>query len=158
PERPRNLKAPGNTEMRTTVGRQWRDVAVAKHHDALARPQCAGNAIDQRRLSGTVRSDQTEAFALADLDIDVVERDEAAKGLGQGLDPKQRSLIGRSHVRFLRKGIRCSSPRMPLGAPTTNSTSMQPSTSTLTSEEIVTARSCCVTPSRIAPSTGPIQC
>ena len=33
-----------------------------------------------------------------------------------------------------------------------------PSTSTLTSEEIVTASSCCVEPSRMAPSTGPIQC
>src|SRR5205085_7538906 len=47
---------------------------------------------------------------------------------------------------------------MPLGAATTNTTSMMPSTSTLTSEEMVTARSCCVVPSRIAPSTGPIQC
>ena len=47
---------------------------------------------------------------------------------------------------------------MPLGATTTNSTSMMPSTSTLISDEMVTARNCCVEPSRIAPSTGPIQC
>ena len=29
---------------------------------------------------------------------------------------------------------------------------------TLTSEEMVTAKSCCVTPSRMAPITGPAQC
>jgi len=47
---------------------------------------------------------------------------------------------------------------MPFGAATTNSTSMTPSTSTLISEEIVTARNCWVPPSRIAPMIGPIQC
>ena len=47
---------------------------------------------------------------------------------------------------------------MPSGRATTNSTSMTPSTSTFTSDEMVTVSSCCVVPSRIAPRTGPVQC
>ena len=49
-------------------------------------------------------------------------------------------------------------PMMPFGATTTNTTSITPTTSTLTSEEIVTVTICCMVPSRMAPSTGPIQC
>ena len=45
---------------------------------------------------------------------------------------------------------------MPSGAATTNSTSIRPSTSTLTSDEMVTVSNCCVTPSRMAPTTGPM--
>ena len=47
---------------------------------------------------------------------------------------------------------------MPSGAATTNSTSSTPTTSTLTSDEMVTVSNCCIVPSRIAPMTGPAQC
>ncbi len=47
---------------------------------------------------------------------------------------------------------------MPSGAATTNTTSSTPTTSTFISDEIVTVTTCCTVPSRIAPSTGPIQC
>ena len=47
---------------------------------------------------------------------------------------------------------------MPSGAATTNSTSITPSTSTFTSDEMVTVSNCCVAPSRMAPTTGPAQC
>ena len=56
----------------------------------IVRPQRAGDAIDQRGLAGAVRSDQAEALALADFDVDIVQRDEAAKVLGQSIDPQQR--------------------------------------------------------------------
>src|SRR5206468_6595178 len=49
-------------------------------------------------------------------------------------------------------------PMMPSGAPTTNSTSITPSTSTFTSDEMVTVSNCCVVLSRIAPTIGPDQC
>ena len=47
---------------------------------------------------------------------------------------------------------------MPSGAPTTNSTSSTPTTSTFSSDEMVTVTSCCTVPSSTAPMTGPSQC
>ena len=47
---------------------------------------------------------------------------------------------------------------IPSGATTTKSTSITPSTSTLTSDEMVTVSNCCVVPNRIAPMIGPAQC
>src|SRR6185295_6461677 len=161
PERPRNLEAAGDAAACPQVRRQLGDVLAAEHHAAGLRTQRAGNAVDQRRLARAVRPDQPEPFAFADIDADIVERGEATEGLGQGRNLQQ-GRVRRSRRHGLPPARRRyrgrSSPMMPLGAPTTNSTSMMPSTSTLTSEEMVTARSCCVEPSRMAPSTGPIQC
>ena len=85
------------------------------------------------------------------------------KRLGKRVDPQQgRVGLQRAVMACLPRADDSASlqirPMMPSGAPTTNSTSMTPSTSTLTSDEMVTVRSCCVVPSRMAPTTGPIQC
>ena len=47
---------------------------------------------------------------------------------------------------------------MPSGAATTNTTSMTPTTMTLSSEVMVTVTICWMLPSSSAPITGPIQC
>src|SRR5262249_21221648 len=153
------LEAAGNPAMRALVGRHWRDVRACKQHSTLVRAQRAGNAVDQRGLARAVGADQAEALAFADLEMDVIDGDKAAKGLGQPIDPQQRALrSGAGHTPPPLCVRRLKSPMIPFGAATTNNTSMMPSTRTLTSDEMVTARSCCVVASRIAPSTGPIQC
>src|ERR1700719_1453549 len=143
------------------MGRQPRDVLAAEDDGGRLGPERAGNAVDQRGLAGAIRADQAEALAGLDIDADIVERGEAAEALCQCIDPQQRKVCRAAggHALFsARRRLLRNSPMMPSGAATTNNTSMTPSTSTFTSEEMVTARSCCVTPSRIAPITGPTQC
>src|SRR5271168_3993863 len=156
----RNLEAARNPAPRAHVRRQPRDVLAAKDHGRGLGTEGTGNAVDQRGLAGAVGTDQAEALAGLDIDADIVERGEAAEALGQPLDPQQRKFSnGRGrHVLPSARRPRRNSPMMPSGAATTNSTSMTPSTSTFTSEDMVTARSCWVTPSTMAPITGPIQC
>src|SRR6516165_12089477 len=161
PEGPRDLKASGDTLPCTTARRQLRNLLAGEEHGPRVRTQGTGDAIDEGRLSGTVRTDQAEALAAPDIHVDVVDRDKAAEALGQRFNSQQ-SWFGRSELRHFCPPTRTEnwriSPIRPFGATITNNTSMMPSTSTLISEEIVTASSCCVVPSRIAPSTGPIQC
>ena len=46
---------------------------------------------------------------------------------------------------------------MPFGAMITKATSIRPTISRLTAEEMVTVAYCCAEPSRMAPTSGPIQ-
>jgi hypothetical protein len=64
------------------------------------RTQRAGNAVDERRLSGAVGADQTETLALANIDTDIVERNEAAEASGNGAHLEQGRVghIRRRHV------------------------------------------------------------
>src|ERR1700744_5634411 len=160
-ERPRDLKTARNAAAGAQMRRQARDVLVAKHNGVGFGTERAGNAVDQRGLAGPVGTDQAEALARPNIDADVVERGEAAEPLGQPGDPQQRRFCVRSRHPLPSARLpvaRRTRPRMPSGAATTNNTSITPSTSTFTSDEMVTASSCCVTPSTIAPTTGPIQC
>ena len=84
------------------------------------------------------------------IDADIVERGEAAETSWSSGSDLQQGRVRRSaspswlRPPALRRSLRPHSPMMPSGAPTTNSTSMMPSTSTLTSEEMVTVSNCCV--------------
>src|ERR1700678_4135598 len=159
-KRARDLEAARDPAPCAHVRRQPRDVLSTEDDSRGLGAEGAGNAVDQRGLAGAVGTDQAEAFARLDIDADIVERGETAEALGQPFDPQQWKFgngRGRHVLPSARRLLR-NSPMMPSGAATTNSTSMTPSTSTFTSEEMVTARSCCVTPSATAPITGPIQC
>src|SRR3984957_15868647 len=161
PDRPRDLKAARNAAARPHMRLQPRDVFITEQDSAGFGPQRAGNAVDQRRLPRTVGADESETLSLTNVDADVVERDEAAEALGERGDTQQRRPeFGRHHpspsLRLPRS--RPTRPIMPSGAATTNSTSITPSTSTFTSEEMVTVSNCCVVLNRIAPTTGPTQC
>ena len=65
------------------VGRQPRHVLALEDHGAAVARQGAGDAVDHGGLAGAVRADQAEALALAEVQADRVERDEAAEALGQ---------------------------------------------------------------------------
>ena len=67
---PRSARSPG----------AWREQVVAAVGDAPARHRLeAGDALHERRLAGAVRTDQPDDLALVDLEVDVVERREAAE-------------------------------------------------------------------------------
>ena len=161
PERPRNLEAAGDAAMRAHMWRQLGDVLAAKEHGAGLRAECAGNAVDQRRLARAVRSDQSEALALADIDADIVQRDEAAEGFGNGVDPQQRrpaSAVG--EVMLPPARIDNAADQTDDAVRRRDDEQHQHGTEHqhVDFREMVTASSCCVEPSRIAPITGPIQC
>src|ERR1700722_5483093 len=67
-ERTRNLEAARDAAPRPYVRRQPRDILAAEDHGIGFGPEGAGNAVDQRGLAGTVRTDQAEAFAGLDID------------------------------------------------------------------------------------------
>src|ERR1700730_1255640 len=162
-ERPWDLEAARNAATRAHMRLQPRDVLVTKHHCSGLGTERAGNAVDQRRLSGTVRADEAEALSRANIDADIVQGGEAAEALCERGDPQQgpRLWSGGGHHGSLPARLRAAlriSPMIPSGASTTNSTSITPSTSKFTSDEMVTVSNCCVTPNRIAPTTGPAQC
>src|SRR5206468_2543239 len=102
-----------------------------------------------------------ETLSRMNVDADIVQGGKAAEAFGEAADPQQRQLRSGGHHASPPARLRpCRRirPIRPSGAATTNSTSMAPSTSTFTSDEMVTAKSCCVTPNRMAPTTGPAQC
>src|SRR5664279_2183457 len=112
----------------------------------------AADAIDQRALARAVRSDQPEPLARLHLEIDAVERDEAAEALADIVDVQQRA-----HGRLQARHRSCTSPTRPLGAMMTKATSIRPTISRLTAEDMVTVAYCCSEPSRMVPTSGPIQ-
>ena len=57
---------------------QRRDLLAAEHDGAGRRPLEAGEHVDERRLAGAVRADQPEDLALPQLEVDAVERLDAA--------------------------------------------------------------------------------
>ena len=61
--------------------RQLGDVLAGEQDRALRRRQHAGDDVEQRRLAGAVRADQTDDFAAPDRNRDVAVRDEAAESL-----------------------------------------------------------------------------
>ena len=115
--------------------------------------QRAADAVHQRRLARAVRPDQAEALARRDVEIDAVERDEAAEALADLVDLEER----RGHQRSLARRRSCTSPTMPFGAMITKATSRTPTISRLTADEMVTRATSWIEPSRIAPTSGPIQ-
>ena len=70
--------------------RQPRNILASEHHGAHLGAQRAGNAVDQRRLARTVRTNQAEALSRTNIDTDIVQGDEAAEAFGHGVDPQQR--------------------------------------------------------------------
>src|SRR5690348_8816024 len=98
-------------------------------HRAGIVAQRAAEAIDQRALAGAVGADQPEPRPRVHLEIDGIERREAAEALREVLDLKER----RRHRRALRRVSILSSPTMPFGAAITNRISSSPTTSRLIS-------------------------
>ena len=67
------------------MARQARTVAFADDDGACQRPLEAGEDVDQRRLAGAVRADQSENLAAFEPDTDFIDCDETAKPDGHTL-------------------------------------------------------------------------
>ena len=76
-----DLERSRKAEPRALGGRQVRDVAPGEADAAGVRPEFAGQLPDQRGLAGTIRPDQRVGFAGADIERDVVGRDQRAERL-----------------------------------------------------------------------------
>src|SRR3981081_4649645 len=111
----------------------------------------AAQAIDERALARAVRSNQADALAFGDVQIDSVERDESAEAFAEAFDLEE----GRDHFHPILRRRGCTRPTMPFGAMMTKATSSTPTSSRLTADEMVTVATCCSVPSRIAPTTAP---
>ena len=92
------------------------------------------------------------------VEVDAVQRDEAAEALADAFDLQQRGRLMRPAPRCAFARQRSSTrPTMPSGATMTKATSSTPTISRLTAEEMVTVAICCSEPSRMAPISGPTQ-
>jgi hypothetical protein len=72
---------PDHGSSRTVFGN---DVVTAGHNDARCRVDDPADDVDQRRLSGAVRTQQGENLSTTDVQVDVLERLQAGSvGLGE---------------------------------------------------------------------------
>src|SRR5262245_29989471 len=152
-EWPWQLEAARQPQVRAPVGRQTVENLAREPHRARLVVERAAHAVDERTLARPVGADEPEALAGRHVEVDALERHEAAEALGEPPHLEQRRGHGLPRVR-------CQSrmrPMMPLGAMTTNTTSSSPTSRRLTAEEMVTVAICCMEPSRIAPISGPAQ-
>ncbi len=83
------LERPGDAQARDLVLAQPLDGAALEADRAALRPVEARQAVEERGLAGAVRADQTADFTARDVEIDVVERDDAAESDRQASDRKQ---------------------------------------------------------------------
>ena len=97
-------------------------------HAALLVAQGAADAVDQGRLARAVGPDQAEPLARLDLEVDLLQRGEAAEALAEA----RRRGAARSSLPPWNR------PTIPCGAAITKPTIRTPATSTLTADEMVT--------------------
>ena len=62
------LEGPGDAELRNGIRRDAAEVAVVELHGTGGRGVDAGDAVERRRLTGTVRADQGDDLAAVDLE------------------------------------------------------------------------------------------
>src|SRR5262249_11055086 len=152
-ERTRELEAARHPAARALMGEEAVDRLAVEPHRAGLVHERAADAVDQGRFARAGGTDQADATALRDGEIDAVERDEPAEAFAQTRDLEQRT----SHHFALPRVQPCTKPMIPFGAMMTKATSSRPTMSRLTAEEIVTVAICCNDPSSTAPISGPTQ-
>src|SRR5579885_1091106 len=148
-ERPRKLEAAGDTQPGALIGREPIERLAVERHGAGLVAQHAGDAVDERAFARAIGADEAQALSAPHLEIDAVERDEAAEALAEPADLEQRV----AHARLRRRTSQ--RPRMPFGATTTKNTNSAPTINRLSADEMVTVAHCWIVPSSSAPITGP---
>src|SRR5207302_10109641 len=83
PERARNLVGARDSGVRDAVGRAPADLGAAKAHRAGARPERAGDEIEDGALARAVRTDEAEDLALGHLEGNVPDGGKAAERLAE---------------------------------------------------------------------------
>src|SRR5512144_2105055 len=77
-EWPRQLEAASKAAPRTFMRDQAIHLLTAESNAAILVVQRAADAVDPCAFAEAVAADQTDPFAFGDIDIDRIERDEAA--------------------------------------------------------------------------------
>src|SRR6185437_2628881 len=149
----RQLETPRHAAPRPLMRGEPVHRVPVEFHRAAVIAQRPTEAIDERALARAVGADEADALARLHLEMDRLERGEAAKALAEIGDAEQ----GRAHRRPSLSSHAWTRPTMPLGAMTTKKTSSTPTISRLRAEEMVTVTTCWMVPSRRAPMIGPTQ-
>src|SRR5439155_18088623 len=77
----RHLEGAGEAELRARLRRETRDVVTCEQHLAGCRNEIAGQAVEEGRFAGAVRTDQAKYVALLQGHAGGIDGLEAAKGL-----------------------------------------------------------------------------
>src|SRR5262249_48150086 len=88
-KRPWNLISARDAGARDPVRGDTRDLAAAEFDMSGVGTKMAAHDVDQRRLAGTVRPEESQHFALADLERDAAQRLHAFERLVEPLDDEQ---------------------------------------------------------------------
>src|SRR4029077_14070589 len=80
------LERPGHTDAGDLVGTQRQQVLTVEGDVALARLVETTDAVEQRGLAGTVRSDEGADVPLLDLEAQPIERDDTTEADAQIFD------------------------------------------------------------------------
>ena len=128
-ERARQLEAAREPEPGALVRGQPVELPAVEAHRAGLVGERAAQAVDQRALARSVRPDQADALARRDVEVDAVERDEAAEALAEAFDLEE-GAHGTSSLSSRRSGARAQT--MP-----TTWMIMEPSTATVAASSAV---------------------
>ena len=92
------LVGAGDPEARPATGRQQRAVDALDPDLAGGRPDVAGHDVEQRRLAGSVGTEDRQPLALGDIEVDATQGEEATERDRHRAQPEQR-----------RRGFSCGS-------------------------------------------------
>jgi hypothetical protein len=85
------LERPGKTSSAAAIGPPAGDVTSFQLDGAARRPVEAADDVDERRLAGTVRADQSDDLTAAQFEGDIPQRVDALEGAGNGGGPERRT-------------------------------------------------------------------
>src|SRR5713226_9635666 len=111
-ERLHDLEGAADAEPRKPMRRLTGDLAPVERDCSGTRAKKAGNRLEQRGLSGTVRAYQPEDLMAVDVEGHVVHRAKPAEMARDATNLKQRY----AHFSVFRKIMPCNSPHSPCGA------------------------------------------
>src|SRR5262249_51286192 len=126
-KRAHNLERASNAAATYLVGGEAFDTFTRKTYGTAIRRVHACNHVEQGRLSRAIRADYCKNLAFGDIEGRFVDREQAAKLLGDAINGKERSHSRRS-VRF---SLRASQGHTPSGMATTTSSRIAPNTTCL---------------------------
>ena len=85
-----SLVGAGDPEARPATGGQQRAVDAPDPDRAGGRPDVAGHDVEQRRLAGSVGTEDRQPFALGDIEVDAAQGEEATERDRHRAQPEQR--------------------------------------------------------------------
>src|SRR5262249_14797091 len=121
-KRPRDLEASRDPEPGPLMCRPCADVLALEEDPPTVVPERAGDAADERGLSGAVWPDEAETLASLHVERHSAQGLEAAEPLDHALDAEERL----RHHASDRRTKRRTRPTMPSGARTTKKTRITP--------------------------------